>query len=108
MKKIINITNSKKRLESKVQKQSVIDYAKSKGMMVFKIMQANCYGIGDTCIIFKGITCFLEVKTKNGKASATQLKRMSEINSHGGYAYIVYGDENAKEFIDNWEEVFGV
>jgi hypothetical protein len=93
--------------EQQIQKQ-IIDYLTAKGWYVWKNKNTNrgtgIYlpthqrGIADLTAIKNGFVAFLEIKKVGGKISKEQREFEYQIDSHGGYYFILKSVEDAKEF----------
>ena len=69
-------------LESTYQRK-VIDRWEKLGFYVIKLAKTNKNGIPDLLCIKPGETIFIEVKAANGKLSALQKYRISELETKG-------------------------
>ena len=79
-----------KTLESKLEEQ-VEKYMKSRRVWQLARYQAqsNQFGIPDRLYLYKGFLLGLELKTKSGKATDLQLRKLEEINNNGGIGVII-------------------
>jgi Holliday junction resolvase len=75
--------------ESKIQKE-ILDYLKSKGYYVVKVVVANMSGVPDILFCKDGRFCAIEVKATGKKAKVTELQKhhLYMINASGGKAIV--------------------
>ena len=100
---IITIKNIRKRKESQIQKQSVINHATMLGYTVYKIKSTNVNGVPDVLLLKNGKAIFIEVKSENGVLTCQQQARIKEITDQDIHVAVVYSDTEAKDFIDHLE-----
>lgn len=82
--------------ESKIQ-ASCINYAKSKGWFVLKIIRCNVNGFPDATFFKDGKTFFVEFKTEIGKQSKLQQYVESELTKQGFNYYLIRSLKEFKE-----------
>lgn len=80
-------------------KMKVQRYLKNIDAFSMKISDRFSSGIPDMCIVFKGRTIWIELKTPTGVVSAIQDYHIKEINRHCGEAYVVRSLERLKEIL---------
>ena len=100
---IITIKNTRKRKESQIQKQSVLDYATTLGYTAYKIKSTNKNGVPDVLLLKNGKAIFVEIKSENGVLTCQQQARIKEITDQKICVGIVHSDSEAKFFIDQLE-----
>lgn len=89
-----------KRFENKIK-----DYLKSKNAYFVKFFanRMTKTGVPDILACVNGYFVGIEVKAQNGKPSALQIYNIENINSAGGFGFVVYpsGFDKLKQIIDD-------
>ena len=79
----------------------VEDYLKKKtraGYLCYKFVSPGIKGVPDDIIIHNGRVTFIETKSLTGTTSASQNKRISEMQSHGADVRVL----NTRELVDKF------
>ena len=85
----------------------VCDYAKEKGMLVYKFSSPNHVGVPDRLFLMPlGKAFFIEFKAKGGKATPMQIREGERMKEKHFHVYLIDSMEAGKEVIDaEWEMV---
>lgn len=70
-------------------------------------MISTVNGVPDRLVLYKGKLIFVELKAKAGKLSEIQKVRHTEMESHGGIIYVVYGKEGVDDFVGCLSKIYG-
>lgn len=87
---------SEQELQSKI-----IKYLESEKWIVIKTITLSKNGFPDIFAFRKGVSIFIEVKSKNGKATDLQRYRIEQLQSEGFKAEIIYSFE---QFIEKFSQ----
>lgn len=82
-------------MESKIQKR-IIEYLKSKGAYVIKVILSNENGTADIISCINGLFVGFEVKDLNKKARPLQIHKLNNITRSNGLAFEVDNLEDVK------------
>lgn len=85
-------------LESSIQ-SSVIEYAKSRGWLVEKVMKTSRNGFPDLYLLRRGVHILIEMKRPLEEPTTQQLRRHREIRNHGGTVYVFDNLDDAKKVL---------
>lgn len=89
--------------ESTIESKTV-NYAKSKGWLVYKFTSPGNRAVPDRIFIRKGIVFFIEFKTLGKKATKLQKKVHDDINYHHIIVYVIDNFLEGKKLIDSFEK----
>lgn len=87
--------------------KAVCDYAKEKGMLVYKFSSPNHVGVPDRLFLMPlGKAFFIEFKAKGGKPTPMQEREAARMQEKHFHVYLIDSMEAGKEVIDaEWEMV---
>jgi hypothetical protein len=75
-------------LEKQIEKK-VCDYAKSKGVMVYKFTSPAHFAVPDRMFIFNGKVWFIEFKAPGKKPTAPQTREINRLLTAGISVYVI-------------------
>lgn len=81
------------------------DEVKKIGGITRKWVCPGVDGVPDRIVIYKGTTCFVEVKTIDGVLSSEQMREHERLREAGAYVCTIYGDDGIDEFIGDLDVV---
>jgi hypothetical protein len=107
--KILKTLKNKKSFVEKVIRESTIEsktvnYAKSKGWLVYKFTSPANRAVPDRIFIRHSIVFFIEFKAPGKKPTKLQKKVHDDINSHHVPVYVIDNFPLGKELVDSFEE----
>lgn len=85
--------------------RAVVNYARTKGVLVYKFQSPAQRGVPDRVFIYNGLVWFIEFKATGKKPTQQQSHHMTQIGIHGGYASWTDSFESGCAFIDSYMEL---
>ena len=80
--------------------RAVCEYAKSKGILVYKFSSPAHVSVPDRMFLRDGEVIFIEFKAPGNKATATQLREHDRLRNQEFEVHVIDDIENGKELID--------
>lgn len=90
----------RKVLEKEIEKR-VCDYAKEKGMLVYKFSSPNHAAVPDRLFIYHGVFFFIEFKAEGKSVTIPQAREHVRLWSNGARVCVVDNVDSGKQFIDS-------
>lgn len=89
--------------------QKLVQWVRAKGGKCYKWNSPSNRGVADRILIFPGgHICFVELKTKDGRATALQERFSRTMEELGVYSPIIYGMEGLEALESDLEARYGV
>lgn len=89
-------------LEKQIEK-AVCDYAKSKGMLVYKFSSPGHASVPDRIFICPdGVIFMIEFKSAKGKVTSAQAREHDRLIDHCVPVHVVNNIEQGKGIVDDW------
>ena len=87
-------------LEKQIEK-AVCDYAKSKGILVYKFSSPAHRSVPDRMFITpEGHMFMIEFKSAKGRVTSAQVREMARLTDYGISVFLVRSIENGRQIID--------
>ena len=80
--------------------RAVVKYARSKGMLSYKLVSVTHRGLPDRLFIYAGEIFFVEFKTKEGRLSRMQEYIIDELYEQSMDVFVVDSVKGGKRLID--------
>ena len=82
--------------------RKVKDYAKKKGMLVYKFVSPNNRSVPDDIIFYKGITFLIEFKAPGKHPTKLQQTTIDRLKSEQIAVYVIDDVEQGKQLVDSY------
>lgn len=86
-------------LEKDIERK-VCEYAKQKGMLVYKFSSPNHAAVPDRMFISRGIVFFVEFKREGAKPTPAQIREHARMTENGAMVYVIDNVNDGRYLID--------